>query len=82
MTCRWCGVKLGSDGWHGRWRVWECGVAWEVESLGVRGGMGGGEFGSVVDGGEIMPLLGATMYLELVRIRDFLLVLFFYNHII
>ena len=49
----------------------------------MRGGMGGGKFGSVVDGGEIMPLLGATMYLELVRIRDFfLLVLFFYNHII
>jgi hypothetical protein len=39
-------------------------------------------FGSVVDGGGIMHLRGGTMYLQLFRTRDFfLLVLFFYNHI-
>jgi hypothetical protein len=48
----------------------------------MTGGMGVGVFGSVVDGGRIMRLRGGTMYLKLVRIRDFfLLVLFFYNHI-
>jgi len=39
----------------------------------MTGDMEDGVFGSMVDGGGIMRLLGGTMYLELVQIRSFFL---------